>query len=234
MSNEQEWQRLQGLYAAMTDGELLGLAADKDGLTEVAQQAIDTEMSRRGLEVPVEEESLPDAATPGLPAAEDDPSLIALLRTQSAIEANQAASCLEAAEIPFELRPERYRETEDSPWRYSGLLEIVVKEDRKQDGVETLRKGMGLFPLAEVDENDDGEADASVEEEEPLGMVGNFEDKADVEIAQKALTEAGIWFNAVNEIDEGADSGVTTIEVKMEDVERALEVVEAAFDEAEQ
>ena len=55
MSNEQEWRRLQGLYAALSDGELLRLAADKDGLTEVAQQAIDAEMSNRGLEVPVEE-----------------------------------------------------------------------------------------------------------------------------------------------------------------------------------
>ena len=56
-------------------------------------------------------------------------------------------------------------------------------------------------------------------------MVGNFQDETDVEIARKALTDAGIWFNTVKDTDETADWQGTTIEVKMEDLERALEVV---------
>ena len=36
-------------------------------------------------------------------------------------------------------------------------------------------------------------------------MVGNFQDETDVEIARKALTDAGIWFNTVKDTDETAD-----------------------------
>lgn len=228
MSVNQEWQRLQQLYGAMSDDELLRLAADKAELTEVAQQAIDAEMTTRGLELPVEEEPLSDAATPDLPAAEDDASLVSLFVSQSAVEANKAATCLEEAEIPFELRPQRYRDTEDGPWKTSGLLEIVVERERKQDGVRILREKMGLFPLAEVDESDGNPDDSG---EEDLYQVGNFELEADAEIASKALRDADIWFTAERVAVDPTDSSVecTFIEVRFEDMERALEVVEEAF-----
>lgn len=232
MSNDQEWQRLQALYAAMSDGELLRLAEGKAGLTEVAQQAIDAEMSARGLEASMEDEPLPDAQPPVLPTVEDDPSLVTLFTTQSAVEANKAATYLEEAEIPFELRPHRFRETEDGPWILSGYLEVVVKADRKQDAVRVLREKMGLFPLAEVQEGDH-ETEAS--EEEELYQVGNFELEEDAEIAAKALRDAGIWFQseriAVDPTGRTEDPSVecTFMEVRFADMERALEVVEEAF-----
>jgi hypothetical protein len=236
MSNEQEWRRLQGLYAAMSDGELLHLAGEKVELTAVAQQAIDAEMSKRGLEMPVEEEPLPDAATPDLPAAEGDPSLVTLLVSQSAVEANKAATCLEEAEIAFELRPQRYRDTDDGPWKTSGLLEIVVESERKQDAVRTLREKMGLFPLAEVNERD-GDTEAS--EDEEFYQVGSFDLEEDGEVASKALRDAGIWFKseriAVDSTgrDEGPLTDCTFIDVRFEDLERAVEVVGAAFPDGE-
>jgi hypothetical protein len=49
MNNHQEWLRLQQLYAGLSDGELLNLFASKSELTTVAQEAIDAEMSSRGL-----------------------------------------------------------------------------------------------------------------------------------------------------------------------------------------
>ena len=48
ISMDEEWRRLHGLYAAMSDDELLKLARDKAGLTEVARQAVEAEMSSRG------------------------------------------------------------------------------------------------------------------------------------------------------------------------------------------
>ena len=41
---DQEWQRLQQIYAGLSDGELLNLAASKGELTVVAQQALEARL----------------------------------------------------------------------------------------------------------------------------------------------------------------------------------------------
>ena len=46
-------------------------------------------------------------------------------------------------------------------------------------------------------------------------------------MARKALTAAGIWF----EVEEGDEEEGTMIRTRLEDLERALEVVEEAFGE---
>jgi hypothetical protein len=46
---EKEQQRLAALYAAMEQGELEEIAAQSESLTEVARQALDSEMSSRGM-----------------------------------------------------------------------------------------------------------------------------------------------------------------------------------------
>jgi len=51
---EKERARLQGLYAAMSDGELQEVADDADSLTPVARTALGAEMLRRGMEAPPE------------------------------------------------------------------------------------------------------------------------------------------------------------------------------------
>jgi len=231
MSNEQEWQRLQGLYAAMSDGELLRLAAGKGGLTEVAQQAISAEMSRRGLEVPVEETEAVEAEAEEteVPA---EPSVIELITFNVPMDAETAMRLLDEHDVPAHMEHAVRQVNENGPKVKMNWLSVFVERSRKEDAMVVLRKGMGLFPVMSADEIGD---DAAVDgEEESLFMVGNFEDAADSEIAQKALTDAGIWFNAVKDTDETAEWQGTTIEVKMDDLERALAVVETAFDEAEQ
>jgi len=232
MSNDQEWRRLQGLYAAMSDGELLRLAEDRAGLTEVARQAIDAEMSKRGLEVPVEE-TVETASAPDESDVPLDPSLVELITFQVPMDADTAMRLLDEHGVPAHMEHAVRQVNEDGPKVKMNWLSIFVERTRKEDAVVVLRKGMGLFPVMAADELGDP-AEGSDGEEESLFMVGNFQDEADVEIAQKALTEAGIWFNAVKDTDEGADWEGTTIEVKMDDLERALAVVETAFDEAEQ
>ena len=131
-------------------------------------------------------------------------------------------------------------------------LSIFVPRTRQEDAMSVLRKNMGLFPMLSEDEIEDAdgvtrqrtralqelsadeidEAYGDVEgDEEALYMVGNFEEAADVEIARKALTDAGIWFDAVK--DETVEWLGTNIMVKRDDLERALEVVETAFEEAD-
>ena len=231
MNNEQEWQRLQGLYAAMSDGELLRLAENKDGLTEVAQQAIDAEMSKRGLEAPVEEPEALEAEAEETEAPAD-PSVIELITFHVPMDAETAMRLLHEHDVPAHMEHAVRQVNENGPKVKMNWLSVFVERSRKEDAMVVLRKGMGLFPVMSADEIAD---DAAVDgEEESLFMVGNFEDAADSEIAQKALADAGIWFNAVKGTDETAEWQGTTIEVKMDDLERALAVVETAFDEAEQ
>lgn len=52
---EQERRRLAELYADMSDGELQKVAADTASLTEEAQDALDDELERRGLDVEAED-----------------------------------------------------------------------------------------------------------------------------------------------------------------------------------
>jgi hypothetical protein len=47
---DQERRRLASFYAAMTDGELEELAEDVDSLTDLARQALETELERRNLD----------------------------------------------------------------------------------------------------------------------------------------------------------------------------------------
>ncbi len=49
----QEWRRLQGLYAEMSEAELEAVADDGYELTDIAKQALHAEISRRGLQVVV-------------------------------------------------------------------------------------------------------------------------------------------------------------------------------------
>ena len=219
MSNDQEWRRLQGLYAAMSDGELLHLAEDKAGLTAVAQQAIDAEMSQRGLEMPVEE-TVPAAVE--AEESEADPSLIELITFQIPTDAETAMRLLAEHDVPAHMEHAVRQVNEDGPKVKMNWLSIFVERSRKEDAMAVLRKGMGLFPVLSPEEmdSDDEEGD-----EEILSIVGDFESAADAEIVKKTLTGAGIWFQA--EAEEGVEGAL--IEVRYADFERAMEIVEEAF-----
>src|SRR5665213_964962 len=228
MSNDQEQRRLQGLYAAMSDGELLRLAEGKAGLTVVAQQAIDAEMSARGLEMPLEETAPVAAEAEEADNSEADPSLIELITFQIPVDAETAMRLLAEHDVPAHMEHAVRQVNEDGPKVKMNWLSLFVERARKEDAIVVLRKGMGLFPVMAADEIAASE-DGADDDENALLMVGNFQDAADAELAQKALTDAGIWFNAVQDTDDSAEGEGTTIEVKMEDLERALEVVEEAF-----
>jgi len=227
---DQEWQRLQGLYAAMSDDELLELARKKAELTEVAQQVVDTEMSSRGLTVSAED-TAPVEQMPELEQSDDDPSLVELMTFQIPADAERALHELDDHGIPLRMKQAMRRFTADGPLIKTNWLTIYVETERKEEAVAVLRQRMGLFPVLTAEEargQDDDEGGDDL-----LAIVGTFDVDEDAEIARRALTDAGIWFNAWKEAEDGAEFAVTTIEVRAEDGERALEVVEAAFAEAE-
>jgi hypothetical protein len=64
---EQERERLQPVYAAMSDAELQEVAIGADFLSEVARATLRAEMLRRRLEAPTETNAeLGEAEPPGL------------------------------------------------------------------------------------------------------------------------------------------------------------------------
>jgi len=230
MSMDQEWRRLQALYAGMSDGQLLKLAGEMVELTEVAQRAVEAEMSSRGLKLEEESAEEAEADMPELEAAADDPSLVELKTFQLAIEAQTAARLLDEHGIPMRMELAMRRFTEDGPKIKTNWLTIFVERERQKDAVELLRERMGLFPVMKPEEvGDPGNDSGADTEEELLSVMGSFDVDADADMARKALTEAGIWFQAEKENLE--DWTGTTIAVRMEDLDRALAAVEAAFGE---
>ena len=248
---DQEWQRLQQIYAGLSDGELLNLAASKGELTVVAQQALEAEMSSRGLALPVDEdegltgsrgagefprkaELLTPDCEDDLSDAEKDPSLVALTTFHIATDAEKALRELDEYGIPVVMEPALRRIGEDGPRIKTNWLTIFVERTRQHEAKDVLRKSMGLFPVLAADEVDDPE-DEEVSEDE-LQQVGTFDVAADAEIAQKALTDGGIWFAARTEdllSDDGSDWKATVLEVRPRDFDRALTVMETALSEAE-
>jgi hypothetical protein len=219
---DEEWRRLQGLYAAMSDNELLRMAESKGGLTEVAQEAVEAEMSSRGLvvEAPMVE------AAPEVSEAVDDPLLVELMTFSIAMDAETALRALDDRGIPVRMEPAMRQMVEGGPKVKTSWLTIFVERTQREEAQGVLRARMGLFPVLAADEVDHSEAD-----DEALMAVGTFDVAEDVEVVRKALTDAGVWFR----VDDGDKSdpewGGTLVEVRVEDWDRALEVVEAAFGE---
>jgi len=60
----EEWQRLQASYSSKTDEELQALADESYELTELAQQALKSEIARRGLPFKLKELPKPPGLNP--------------------------------------------------------------------------------------------------------------------------------------------------------------------------
>lgn len=219
-----EVERLRALYGGLADEELLRLVATRDGLTAVAQQAVDAEMQERGLEAPVVEE--PVTAREDASAPEDDPWLPLHVFGVST-EAELAYRKLSVHEVPARLDFAERRLEENGPVVRTNWLQLSVPFSRKLEAQQILRREMNLFPAVEHDYRD---AEESAEEDnEVLFLAGEFEDPNDAELAKKALGEAGIWFRA--DVDD--EVTLTTIMVKPEDAEAALAAVEGGFAQAD-
>jgi DNA-directed RNA polymerase subunit M/transcription elongation factor TFIIS len=103
-----DWLRLSEHYGRMDDGELLALAQQKSELTDTAQQALASEMSRRGLKVesakPVEPpRPEPDSDSPYA----EDLKLVEVARVWSLADAAQLQDLLERAGIPVYMGREK-------------------------------------------------------------------------------------------------------------------------------
>jgi DNA-directed RNA polymerase subunit M/transcription elongation factor TFIIS len=103
-----EWRFLSEHYRQMSDNELLVLARQISELTDVAQQALTSEMSQRGLKLQPEEPLVaPRPAPPLDPSYDEDRELVEVRTVWSLSDALQLQTLLDGAGIPFFMGPEK-------------------------------------------------------------------------------------------------------------------------------
>jgi hypothetical protein len=103
--------RLSDHYRRLTDDELIAIAQDTSDLTEMAQQALATEISQRKLSV-AKQETLPPSPPPDVENEVDDPyaedrQLVEITRVWSLPDALKLQLLLDQAEIPFFMGQEK-------------------------------------------------------------------------------------------------------------------------------
>lgn len=218
---EKERERLGSVYREMGDGELLGLQAASGDLTDAAREAVAAEMRRRGLAVPVAEGKALAREGSGVGAeGEDRASGWRMLHVfHQTFEAQAAFRLLEREEIPFAVEDRTLDENGAVVPGPAVALGLMVAGEDWNRTVSLLRREAGLFPEAVVDPRGEFEEMA----EEGLLAVGEFEDVGDVISATRALEEAGVWYRTVTH--DGEEWERTSVEVKEEDGDRALEAL---------
>ena len=219
--NEGQREGLLALYGEMTDSELLGLEATEADLTEVAQEALASEMKRREIEAAAIEETLPADGTPEGKGSSEWVTLHVFAQT---FEAQAAFKLLEREEIEFAVEDRTLDKRGQLRAGPAVQLALLVHRYDRDQAMTLLRSKAGLFPEAVVDPRGE-DVDCSGE----MVTVGEFEDQADVAAASRVLGEAGVWFRVVTHAGEEWER--TSMEVKEEDSERALETLEPLLEE---
>jgi hypothetical protein len=228
--DSQALQRLQEYYGEMSDGELLGIAARPDDLTDMAREVMRGEMTARKLKLEnapadpftgMERDALPK---PELGTKLPD-GMVVLTTFHDAIAAGEACDWLEAEGMGVDVRD--VSEKGGLGTMYGGppvALQVIVAVRDRDRAMKILREKMGLFPLQEVEEADPVVDDGTV------AVVGQFGRREDAEDVAKVLDEAGIWHRVTsNPEGSAADENAWTLEVREIDLVKAGEVVEKAM-----
>jgi hypothetical protein len=130
--DQKERRRLAEWYASLEEGELKGIAGDADSLTELAREALRSEMLRRGMEAPPAERGASETPRSGGEA----PGPIMVGRYRDSGEAMIAKSMLDSAGIECFLGDENLVRLD---WFYSNLIGGIKLMVREEDA-ETARK----------------------------------------------------------------------------------------------
>jgi hypothetical protein len=245
-------QRLQEYYHEMSDGELLGIAAKPDELTDMAREVMRGEMTARGLkaEAPMPNSghglatgtwggdemtgaAMPSAilgSSPMMDSAPPEnsgtkPGEVSLGVFYDAFEVERACGFLEEAEVPF--RVEDVAKPRSGFRSYDSppvTLSLIVDKGDRERAMGVLRKEMGLFPLQEVEEADPVVDDGTV------ATLGDFGRREDANEVAKVLDEAQIWHRVTANPDgSAADENAWTLVVREIDLVKAGELVEKAM-----
>jgi hypothetical protein len=131
---EKERQRLAALYGSMEELELEEIAADIESLTDVARQALRSEILRRGMALP------PDTLAPTITGASksEPPRPVMIRRYRDLPEATIAKSILDSAGIECILVDENMVRLD---WFYSNLvggIKILVRAEDAETAIKLL------------------------------------------------------------------------------------------------
>jgi hypothetical protein len=236
-------ERLEKVYEELGDEHLRDLAEEPENLTDAARLAVAAEMRRRGFApepvdgeaelgapeaaiTPVTEPELETgfgAAMPGIfpggasmmeqalePAESAKDGMSRLISFYDGIELGKACELLEDARMEPVIEPIAGDALSGVPPRFEVWLETGDIEAAKA----LLRAKMGLFPAAEVDDEDFAEQPAS-------GLVGVFESAEDAYEVRDVLVEDGIEATVTHD----ADDGMWQVTVAPEEQERSIAVV---------
>jgi len=238
------------LYRAMTDEELLELAARPDDLTDEAQGVLRSEMASRRLQMdagPAAEagfgvaagrfaEAGSNAGVEFYTRAQAEPDLkpepvaqglakgmVYLATFHDAIAAREVCDLLEAEGMEIDVRDVAKAHPGSGSF-YGGppvALQVIVPQRELSRAMAILREKMGMFPVQEVEEADEAIDDGTTV------VLGAFGHREDAEAVARVLEEARLW-NRIAANAEGSveDEDAYTLEVKEVDMVRAGEVVE--------
>jgi len=220
-------RRLQEQYGEMSDGELLGLAAKPDELTDLALEVLRGEIGRRGIklviETPIADEFPgPVDDVPGVKPMPD--GSVPLTTFNDAITAREACRYLEEDGLEIDVR-DLSAATRGGSF-YGGppvALQVVVRSGDAERARRLLQEKMGLFPVVEAQGDDAPEDDA-------LLTLATFGHRQDADGVGRVLDEAGIWHRVTANPDGSVETeDAFDVEVKQVDQPRALEIVEKAM-----
>lgn len=225
MSLDGQLERLCALYDEKSDDELLGMYADREDLTEVAQQALAQTMRDRRLEgrAPTPHAQEPEADGPSLELVGSEK---AIWTFADAFEAREAIRVLDDAGL-WQRVVDQTEPADSLRGRTQLALTLIVREKDLEAAVRLLRDKIGLFPLPE---NGVGEGSplSGMREMVLLSMFDRHEGL----VAAEALGKVGIsycWRDGADESQELPDEQTVAIEVRGELMEVATGVVEKAL-----
>lgn len=219
-------EKLRALYAGKSDGELLQLQEKSDGLTDTAQQALAEVLRERGLtgrsgdadtSLAAEDRSAMDD-TVG-----EDEVLVYLFH--DAFEAREAMRHMKEAGISHRMLDWHNVEPEMEVSQAGLDLGLVVRRAGANGALGVLKEKLGLFPAPEETSGEDAG--------DGLTALSMF-DRDEGLVAAHALGRAGVtylWRDGRDAEAHLPDEETVAIEVRPEDMERAIHVVETALGE---
>jgi hypothetical protein len=132
---QDERQRLASLYAGLTEGELLKLAAEQDELSDTAYDVLFDEIERRGLS-----ESLPPTAPSKPEFRAEQRNLVMIKRFRDLNEAFLAKGMLESAAIPCFLRDDNMVRMDWLQSNFFGGAKLMVDAENAEAALEILNQ----------------------------------------------------------------------------------------------
>lgn len=135
----EEWRRLKELYLQKTDEELEEVAADGYELTDVARQALEGEIARRGLKIELQKAPRPATEPSGdsLPDFEQI-ELVRLVQVWDRLEAKNTIDALNSSGLPAFIGPDNVGRVEDFKGSFDRGVDIKVRYVDNQRALQVL------------------------------------------------------------------------------------------------